>query len=142
MKKTKFRAGSSLFLCKIIVCCLFYSSWFSVSNLYAQLSGTYTIGGIGADYPDIAAATSALHSQGTGGTVTFKVRPGTYREQIKLRSFHSQDIPYHPVIFEGESGDSTEVVISYEDDYVLNTEGILNVTFRYLTLERLSGDVI
>ena len=44
----------------------------------AQISGTKTIGGSGADYPTIEAALGALNASGVSGPVTFLVAGGTY----------------------------------------------------------------
>lgn len=46
-------------------------------NFSAPLSGTYTIGGAGADYPNIAAALASMSSAGISGPVIFNVTPNS-----------------------------------------------------------------
>lgn len=48
----------------------------------AQLSGAYTIGGVGPDYATWGAAISDLNTLGVSGPVTFLVASGTYTEQV------------------------------------------------------------
>ncbi len=47
-------------------------------SLCTSLSGSYTVGGLGADYADVASAAAALNSCGISGAVTFNVSAGTY----------------------------------------------------------------
>lgn len=49
-----------------------------------SLSGTFTVGGTGADYSTISAATTALEQFGVCGPVTFNVAAGTYAERLAL----------------------------------------------------------
>ncbi|MDD3875883.1 MAG: choice-of-anchor J domain-containing protein [Bacteroidales bacterium] len=46
------------------------------------LSGNYSVGGTGADYPTIGAALTALELCGINGPVTMNINPGTYQERI------------------------------------------------------------
>ena len=48
------------------------------------ISGTFTIGGSGADFSNFASAVGALKSCGISGPVTFLVSPGTYNERIEI----------------------------------------------------------
>jgi parallel beta-helix repeat protein len=54
------------------------------SNMYAPLSGTYTIGGTSPNFADINEAVSILKLAGVVGPVTFNVRPGTYSGQVYM----------------------------------------------------------
>ena len=53
----------------------------------AQLSGTYTVGGNGANYATPAAAFAALNAQGANGDVTFLINPGTYCVVARANTF-------------------------------------------------------
>ena len=94
------------------------------------LSGTYTIGGENPDYATFSDAIAALEGSGVADNILFKVRPGTYYEQLNISFSPAQEAK---VIFEGESGDSTDVVIRYPLDQTLVIEDSKNLTFRYLT---------
>jgi hypothetical protein len=59
------------------------------ANIGAKLSGTYTIGGAGADFATIQAAATALGAYGVCGAVTMEVATNTYNEQVTIPS-----IPY------------------------------------------------
>lgn len=54
----------------------------SQRTITAALNGTYTIGGLGADFPTFTAAANALSQGGVCGPVTLLVNPGTYTEQV------------------------------------------------------------
>ena len=61
---------------------LLFAILFSV-NIFAQLSGTYSIGG-GGDYATITEATEDLYTQGVSAPVVFQLTPDTYYEQVKF----------------------------------------------------------
>lgn len=63
---------------------------------FAQMSGTYTIGGSGADFATINAAYSALKAQHGKGTLVFQINPGTYNETVR---FLDSDFPDGVVSF-------------------------------------------
>ncbi|HPD66446.1 MAG TPA: hypothetical protein PL113_13335, partial [Bacteroidia bacterium] len=69
------------------------------------MSGTFTIGGSGADYANFASAISALQSCGIAGPVTFIVSPGTYYERVVIPQIPGSG-PTSPIKFLG-SGIST-----------------------------------
>ena len=54
-------------------------------NACIALSGTYTIGNTGANFPNLNAAVQALNSCGVSGPVVFQVQAGIYQEQLALR---------------------------------------------------------
>ena len=59
----------------------------SVSYYYsAVLSGNYSIGGTGANFPDIATAATAISNYGINGPVYFTINPGTYTGQVVVSS--------------------------------------------------------
>lgn len=108
-------------------CCLL-SSFLSISPVYAQLSGTYTNGGADGSYTNFTEAATALQAQGVSGPVTFKVRPGTYEEQLKLTEIRGASCG-QTIVFEGENMDRTAVVITSRGPSVVidGTDGILSV---------------
>ncbi|MEI6507550.1 MAG: LamG-like jellyroll fold domain-containing protein [Bacteroidota bacterium] len=57
----------------------------SVSYTYIPpMSGTYTVGGTGANFATISAATTALQTAGVSGPVNIIINAGTYNEQVTL----------------------------------------------------------
>jgi len=53
-------------------------------SVCASLSGTYTIGGMTADYNTLNDAVTAMTNCGISGPVTFNVNPGTYAESLTI----------------------------------------------------------
>lgn len=106
------------------------------------LSGTYTIGGADGDYATFHEAATALRTAGMSAPVTFRVRPGTYKEQVNLTHF---PVPVYEgkfarVSFEGETGDSTDVVLEYDGAPVLQIGSYVSV--RYLTISGTGAKVV
>jgi len=107
------------------------------------LSGTYTIGGTGADFTDFNSAIIALDQCGINGPVTFNVATGTYNEQLTV-PFISGASAANPVVFQSATGDSTDVVLQFASlgssaNYTLKFDGPSHVTFQKLTIEALSS---
>ncbi len=71
-------------------------------NLFAPLSGTYTVGGTTPDFADIASAASALQF-GLAGPVTFDIRPGTYTGQVVVNGPILGGSATNTVTFEGNN---------------------------------------
>ena len=110
-----------------------------LSSLQAQLSGTYTIGGFKPDYATINTAVNDLNWQGVSGPVLFKIRPGTYSEQVTLYSVNGAS-KYNTITFTSESGNAADVVIRYYPNYtsewyVLRFVGGTHYRILNLTLE-------
>lgn len=74
----------------------------SISNYKAAMIGTYTVGGVGAKYPTITAATNDLNSRGVCGPVIIDVNKnaGPYNEQIKINDLVGTSVT-NTVIFKG-----------------------------------------
>jgi parallel beta-helix repeat protein len=83
------------------------------------LSGTYSIGGMSANYPTLNAAVNALMQCGVSGPVTFNVNPGTYNERMVL-----QEVPgasaTNKITFQSATGNPGDAVI------VSNASGTAN----------------
>ncbi len=110
----------------------------SVSNLYAALAGTYTIGGASPDFSSFGAATTALANGGIIGAVTFNVRNGTYSGQVVIPPITGADST-HTVTFQSESGDSSAVVLTHAStlstaNYTLYINGADWLRLRKMTI--------
>ena len=114
----------------------------SARNLYPALSGIYTIGGLAPDFETVRIAVEALSAGGIAGPVTFKIRPGSYNEQVSILSFPGSSCE-RPVIFEPESGDSASVVLTYNSgsgaNYVVQLNGADGIQFRKLSFRPTNG---
>ena len=113
-----------------------------VIGVLAGLGGVYTIGGLAPDFPNFTSAVAALIAGGIYDTVTFKVRSGTYTEQVQISTFPKTDPGLH-VVFESESLDSSLVTLSYStgssNNYVLELDGVHGLYFRHLTLRNTAS---
>lgn len=111
-------------------------------SLFPQpLSGNYTIGGAGANYPTIGAATSALSTSGISGPVVFSIASGVYNESVEIGPVLGTDST-NTIVFESANLDSTSVTVSWPtttstaNNYALRFNGASFTTFRYMTFER------
>jgi hypothetical protein len=77
---------------------------------YAQLSGEYTVGGSGSNFPTIQSASDAVVQLGINGPVTFKIRPGTY-DGFTLNAFENQT-EQDTLCFEPENEEVSSVIIT------------------------------
>lgn len=85
----------------------------NISNFQTALAaGTYSIGGTGADFATITAATDVMNNYGICGPVVFNVAPGTYNEVIKLTNVNGVSA-VNTITFQSANGDSTSVVLQY-----------------------------
>jgi len=106
---------------------------------YAAMSGIYTIGGSGPDFSNFKEAVTALNIAGISDTVIFKVRNGTYTEQIRMTQVKGV-FGRHSIIFESENQDSTKVILTYastksDTNYTVHLDGVDGITFRHLTIQ-------
>ncbi len=101
--------------------------------LIAQLSGSYTIGGTSPDYATLSDATAALVNNGVAGPVVFDIRSGDYAEQIYLSDSITGASVANTITFQAESGDSTDVSISYLDGEALYLDRASFLTFKNLS---------
>jgi hypothetical protein len=119
------------------------------------LAGEYTIGGTSYDYEKFDAAVEDLNKLGIKAPVTFIVRNGTYTEQIELLEIAGASAS-DTIVFQSESGDSTDVTLTYDaassgEGYIVKLTGTDYVTFKnmsliatdntYGTVVRLNGSV-
>jgi hypothetical protein len=122
----------------IIAIILFSSIQF---HLFAQLSGTYTIGGNQPDFKYLSEAASALVTQGVSAPVTMNIRNGVYWG-FELGYIKNASALY-PVIFQPESGIRDSVIIrgkgNYDDATLIYLNYTNNVTFRKITIDHIDG---
>ena len=83
----------------------------SFGTVYAQLSGTKTIGS-GGDYSTFTAAVNALTSQGVSGAVTFNVLTGTYTEQITIGQISGAS-GTNTITFQSQTGVAANVTLQF-----------------------------
>ncbi|GJM31188.1 MAG: hypothetical protein DHS20C18_01890 [Saprospiraceae bacterium] len=101
----------------------------------AQLSGTYTIGGIAPapDYATITDATDALVNDGVAGPVVFNIRSGVYAEQLYLSGSITGASASNTITFQSESGDSTDVSINGSGSEALYLDYVSFISFKNLS---------
>lgn len=110
-----------------------------VENLYAALGGIYTIGGVEPDFPDFQSSVDAMIKGGVIDQVTFNVRDGVYEEQLVMPEIMGVD-SVNTLTYQSESGDSSQVVLTYESqlsnaNYTLMLDGADDLTFQKMTIE-------
>lgn len=114
----------------------------SYENLYAPLSGTYTIGGTNPDFINFTTAVEAIKRGGLCGSTSFLVRNGTYSEQIQLGAIKGSS-PENWLTFVGESGDSSLAVLSAPASinlaFTLRMQNCRFVKFKSLKIKQLSN---
>lgn len=104
---------------------------------YAQLSGTYTIGGTTPDYADLAAAVTDLNSSGVSGPVVFNMRNGTYTGQVAILNITGASAT-NTITIQSESGDNTAVIVDFTpistSNYIIRLENASYVTIKDITV--------
>lgn len=110
-------------------------------SISAGLTGTYTIGGSGADYSTFTAAVNDLNARGICGAVTFNVANGTYYEKLSIPAISGASAT-STITFQSASGDSSMVNLtdsssaSSTNNYTLLLDGADFITFRNMTISR------
>ena len=106
---------------------------FEVSNIYAALNGTYTIGGTNPDFGTFTQAVTVLNRGGVVGPVIFNVRNGIYNEAITIDQYPGSSAS-RPVRFQSEMLDSTQVVLTSSNDGIIVLNGADYITFKKMTV--------
>jgi len=108
------------------------------AQLFSQLTGTYTIGGLSPSYATFTDAVAALRSLGVLGPVTFNVRTGSYNEQISLHPPISGLSASNTVTFQSQSGTASDVTLFYvptaANNYVVDIDSVSYITFTKMTV--------
>lgn len=119
----------------------------AVVKSVALASGTYTIGGAGANYATFSAAITDLYARGICGPVTYLVSSGTYNEQVTLSGVVTGSSPVNTITFKGNGRNNT--ILNYASTntnarHTLQlTQGARFITFRDMTIQgngNYSGD--
>ncbi|MBZ0099790.1 MAG: hypothetical protein K8F30_11930, partial [Taibaiella sp.] len=112
-------------------------------DYFAALSGTYTVGGVNPNFPNVIAAAEALTKYGTCGDVVFDIRPGTYTGKVTINKPLYVNNP-NKVTFQAENGNASSVTITYSttayNDPVLTLNEADYITLKKLTVEAPSGN--
>jgi hypothetical protein len=111
------------------------------TSVFAQLSGTKTIGGTNSDYSTISAAVTALNSNGINGAVIFNIANGTYNEQFTIGNISGASVQ-NTITFQSASNDSSLVTIeyasstSYTNNYVVKLANSKYISFKNISAKR------
>ncbi len=110
-------------------------------TVFAQLSGSYTIGASG-DYGTFNEAVEALSTQGVSAAVTFNVESGVYDEQVVIPEITGVSAANN-ITFQSTTNDSTDVELTYastngDSAFVIKFDTTQNITFRYITIHSQS----
>ena len=110
------------------------------TTVYASnLCDTFTIGGVGADFPTFTSAIDSLEYYGICGPVVFLVSSGSYNEQLVIHEINGASAT-NTITFQSASGDSTDVILYYYPssssyNYVVKLDGADYVTLQNMTLK-------
>lgn len=130
---------------------LFFSIALTLSAhiLSAQcLSGHYSIGASGADYPGIQSALDDLAAKGWSDTVFFNIQPGVYEEQIVTSAgpWSSSCFAIVPVIIRKDPVLTGDVTVNWPagnggaGNFVLRLSGSGLLEFEHIRFTRSGGD--
>jgi hypothetical protein len=116
-----------------------YINFFACAS---QLSGTYTIGGTGANFANFAEALTGLTQCGINGPVVFNVNPGTYNEQISIPEISGASAT-NTITFKAANDDSTSVTLSFagtsSTNWIVRLNGADFITFKNMTFAPLDS---
>jgi hypothetical protein len=117
---------------------LFLAAIFSLGHLIAQpLFGPYTVGTSGT-YPTLTAAVADLTSKGVSAPVTFKLKTGTFNEQVSISAIPGASAT-NVITFEAESGNALDVNVTFAptitNNYVIRFDNASFITLRNFRIE-------
>ncbi len=116
---------------------LFVSSYFLCFTSSAQMSGTYVVGGINADFNTISDAVNSLSTNGVSGPVIINISAGTYNEFFTIPSI-SGSSSNNTITIQGATLDSSDVIIQSvfggTPDHIILLDGVDYLTIRYCTI--------
>ena len=118
----------------------------STVNVYscaAILNGTYTIGGVSSDYPNINAALNSLQNCGINGPVIFNLQSNTYNEQISFPEINGASTT-NTITFQSATGNNNDVTWQFantaSNNYVIMLNGADHFRFKNMTLKSVGTD--
>ncbi len=114
----------------------------SVYACTGAISGAFTIGGTGANYPSLDAAMVSLQC-GISGPVVFNINPGTYIGNYTFPNVTGSSVS-NTITFQSANNDSTSVILKYNaigtaDNFLFVFNNTGNITLKGLTLKALNG---
>lgn len=113
---------------------LFSGPYNFMTGCVNTLNGTYTVGGVGADFADIAAAVLELNTCGISGPVTFNVAAGTYTGAISIGQITGSSAT-NTVTFNGAGSGTTTIAHDGTVQYAtIQLNGADYVTFQNFTI--------
>jgi hypothetical protein len=119
-----------------------------LTNVYTGMSGSFTVGGTTPDFKSVNEAVGALYSRGVCGATTFKIRAGTYPEQLTLNPIPGTSAS-NTVTFISEDNDPAKASLELasttatgNNTAVVQLNGADYVTFRYLTIKRTGTNAL
>lgn len=109
------------------------------TQLRPAMRGIYTIGGTTPDFATFNAAVTALHTRGVLDSAWFRVRSGTYTEQVSINQITGAS-KWASVIFEAENKDSSSVILTTSssnssNNYTVRLNGADGISFRRMTIQ-------
>jgi parallel beta-helix repeat protein len=113
----------------------------SMSVVTVPMSGVFTIGGNNPNFVLFNDAIASLNTYGVCGPVIFNIRDGADTMQSIITPVTGVDAT-NTITFQGESGDSSLVVLTYPSqvttgtNYLIRLNGADYITFRSITFER------
>ena len=110
----------------------------NVSNLSAQLSGSYTIG-TGGDYTTIQSAVTALSSSGVSGPVTFNIFSGVYTERVVIPEISGASAT-NTITIQSQAMSADSVTWAgfnqnWSSNYILRFNGADHIIAKHLTFQ-------
>ncbi|HOY30414.1 MAG TPA: CARDB domain-containing protein [Bacteroidales bacterium] len=103
----------------------------------SSLSGPYTIGPSGADFPNFSTALITMQNCHVSGPVIFNVQPGTYTEQLNFPEIAGAS-DTNTITFQSSTGVNTDVTLRYattsSGNYVVKLDGADHFRFKNMTL--------
>jgi len=111
--------------------------------LCTGISGSFTIGGPTADYPDINSAVQVLNTCGVTGPVSFSINPGTYYGSYVLGNIPGAN-SLNQITFSSFTGQASDVILIHDTAATVSTRshfvigGSSRVSLQYLTFRRIT----
>lgn len=128
----------TLYARNILVALLLFTSLVCAQPMH----GTYTVGGVNPDFPNLQGLIASLQQQGIDSAVVINIRNGQYPELLIIDSVPGSNAQ-NTLTFQSESGDSSSVIIngatqaSQQNSLLLNQCSYVN--FKRLTLLQAPG---
>lgn len=101
-------------------------------NWCPGLTGTYTVGGVGADYATLSDAVAACYLCGVAGNVNFDVNAGAYIDSLRFTPIPGSG-PSAVVTFDGGDRNLVSVTHNGGREAVVEIKGADYLTFRNMT---------